>query len=80
MNLCNYPTKFDLKGPIDIEISEFAKKTDLASLKSDADQLDIDKLKTVDLTELSNVVKYGVVKKAKYDELVENYIETNDTS
>ena len=78
--MCNYPTKFDLKGPIDIEISEFAKKTDLASLKSDADQLDIDKLKTVDLTELSNVVKYGVVKKAKYDELVENYIETNDTS
>ena len=76
----NYPTKFDLKGPIDIEISEFAKKTDLASLKSDADQLDIDKLKTVDLTELSNVVKYGVVKKAKYDELVENDIQTNDTS
>ena len=78
--MCNYPTKFDLKGPIDIEISEFAKKTDLASLKSDADQLDIDKLKTVDLTELSNVVKYGVVKKAKYDELVENDIQTNDTS
>ena len=78
--MCNYPTKFDLKGPIDIEISEFAKKTDLASLKSDADQLDIDKLKTVDLTELSNVVKYGVVKKAKYDELVENDIQTIDTS
>ena len=53
---------------------------DLANLKSDADQLDIDKLKPGDLTELSNVVKYGVVKKAKYDELVENYIETNDTS
>ena len=78
--MCNHPTKFDLKGPIDIEISEFAKKTDLANLKSDADQLDIDKLKPGDLTELSNVVKYGVVKKAKYDELVENYIETNDTS
>ena len=39
---------------------------DLASLKSDAEELDIDKLKTVpiNLSKLSNVVNNMVVKKA----------------
>ena len=38
--------------------TEFGKNTDLASLKSDVDGLDIDHLKTVlvDLSKLSNVV------------------------
>ena len=36
------------------------------------DEIDVDKLKTVavDLTKLSNVVKYDIVKKTEYDKLV----------
>ena len=54
---------------------KFAKETDLASLESDIDDLDIDKLKTVsfDLYELSNVAENEVVKKAVYDQLVKNF-------
>ena len=53
------------------DTSEFAKKTHLASLKLDADELDIDKSKTVpiDLSRLSNVVDNDVVKKTEYDKL-----------
>ena len=47
LDLSNYATKSDLK-------KSFAKKTDLANLKSDIDKLDIDKLKNVP-TNLSNL-------------------------
>ena len=40
----NYATKFDLKNAAGVHTSKFAKKADLASLKSDIDKLDIDKL------------------------------------
>ena len=45
--------------------TKFAKKADLANLKSDVDDLDIDKLKvvTVDLNKLNNVVKNVVIKR-----------------
>ena len=45
--------------------TKFAKKADLASLKSDVNDLDIDKLKivTVDLNKLNNVVKNVVIKR-----------------
>ena len=60
------------------------KKTNLASLKSDFDRLEIDQLKTspVDLSELSNVLKNEVVKKDVYNKLVKkvNFIKTTDTS
>ena len=48
-------TKSELKGIKEVDLSKF----DLANLKSDANDLDIDKLKTVsvDLSKLSNVVK-----------------------
>ena len=48
------------------------KKEDLFSLKSDVDELDIDKLETVqtDLSKLSNVIDYDVDKRAAYDDLV----------
>ena len=56
----------------------------MASLKSDVDELDIDKLKTVtgDLSKLTNVVKSDVVKKTVYDGLVKkvNAIQTVDTT
>ena len=45
--MSNYVTKSDLKSAAGVDTSDFAKKTDLASLKSDVDKLDIDKLKNV---------------------------------
>ena len=42
--LPNYPTKADLKNATGLNTSKFAKKVDLASLKSNLDKLDIDKL------------------------------------
>ena len=47
-------------------------KLNLASLKTEVDKLDTDKLKPVpnDLAKLSNVVKNDVAKKTKYDKLV----------
>ena len=51
-NFSNHAPKPDLKETIDIDTSKFAKKIDLADLKSDIDDLYIDKLKpvSVDLT------------------------------
>ena len=37
----------DLKNATGVDTSDFAKKTDLANLKSDVDKLDIDKLKNL---------------------------------
>ena len=46
-------------------MSKLAAKSDLASLKAEIDQIDVDKLKTVsvDLNKLRNVVNNEVVKK-----------------
>ena len=48
-----------------VDSSSFALKTNLASLKTEVDKLDIDKLIPVfvDLSKLSDVVKNDVVKK-----------------
>ena len=61
-----------MKGATDIDTSNFAKETALASLKSDVDSLDLDKLETAtaDLSKLSDMVKNEVVKKLVNDELV----------
>ena len=47
LNLSNHATKVDLKNAIGIDTSvkEIVKKVDLASLKSEVDKLNIDKLK-----------------------------------
>ena len=45
LNLSNYATKSDLRNARDVDTLYFAKKTDLAYLKSDVDKLDIDKLR-----------------------------------
>ena len=65
LDFSNYTTKFDLKCAADADTSKLAEEADLASLKSDINKLDIDRLETahVDLSELSNVVKKDVVKK-----------------
>ena len=39
LDLCNYAIKTDLKNVTGIDASSFAKKVDLASLKSDVDEL-----------------------------------------
>ena len=65
MDLFNYATKTDLKKAIGIDISKLAAKSDLASLKAEADKIDVDKLKSVpvDLIKLSNVVNNDFIKK-----------------
>ena len=47
LDLSNYATKTDLKKATGVDTSSFAKKVDLVSFKSNADKLDIDKLKNV---------------------------------
>ena len=72
LDLSNYATKTDLKNVTHVDVSSFASKTNLASLKTEVDKIDAGKLKTVpvDLDKLSNVVKNDVVKKTEYDKLV----------
>ena len=48
-DLSNYAKKVDLKYATSVDTSYFAKKTDLANLKSHVDKLDINKLKNVQI-------------------------------
>ena len=52
VDLSNYATKTDLKSVSHVDVSSFALKSNLASLKTEGDKLDIDKLTPVpdDLT------------------------------
>ena len=58
LDLSGYETKTDLKNVTHVDVSSFASKTNLSSLKTEVDQIDVDKLKTapVNLPKLSNVV------------------------
>ena len=69
VDLSNYATKTDIKNILHIDTSSFALKSNLASLKTEVDKLDIDKLVPVaiDLNKLRGVVKDDVVKKTVYD-------------
>ena len=64
-DLFNYATKTDLKNVTHIDTSSFALKTNLASVKTEVDKLDIDKLVPVpvDLSKLSDVVENDVYDK-----------------
>ena len=64
-DLSSYATKTDLKNVAHLDVSSIASKINLASLKTEVDNLDIDKLTPVpyDLAKLNNVVKNVVVKK-----------------
>ena len=55
-----------------IDVSSFALKSNLASLKTEVDKLDIDKLPPVpvDLSKISVAVKHDDVKNTVYDKLV----------
>ena len=64
VDLSNDATKIDLKNVTHVDTSSFALITNLASLKTEDDKLDINKLVSVpvDLRKLSDVVKNNVVK------------------
>ena len=82
IDVSNYATKEDIKNVTHVDTSSFALKTNLSSLKTKVDKLDIDKLVPVptDLSKLSNVVKNDVVKKTAYNKLIAKVdnIDTND--
>ena len=69
--MSNYLTKTNIKNISHVGTSSFALKTNLASLKTEVDKLDIDKLVPVpvDLSKLSDVVTEtsDFVLKTKYD-------------
>ena len=84
VDLPNYATKADIKNISDIDNSSFTWKANLASLKTKVDKLDVDKLIPVplDLSKLSDTVKYDVVKMINcnmYDKLVTK-VNNIDTS
>ena len=64
VDLSNYATKADIKNISHVDTSSFELKSNLASLKTEVDQLDIKKLAPVpvDLSKLGDVVKNDVVK------------------
>ena len=65
IDLPNYAIKTDIKNISHADSSSFALKSILASLKTEVDKLDFDKLVpvSVDLSKPSDVVKYNVAKK-----------------
>ena len=78
--MSNYATEADIKNISHVDTSSFVLKTNVASLKTEVDKLDIDKLAPVpiDLYKLSDLVKNDV-KKTVYDELVAK-VNNIDTS
>ena len=69
LDLYNYATKNDLKNITHVDVSSFASKTNLAALKTEADKIDTNKLKTTpaDLAKLTNAAESDVVKKTDYN-------------
>ena len=65
VDLSNYGTKTDLKNVTHVDTLSFALNTNVASLKTKVDKLEIDKLVPVPvgLSKLSDAVKNDVVKK-----------------
>ena len=70
--LSNYSTETDLKNVLHVVVSSFGLKSNLASLKTEVDKLDINRSTPVPngLAKLSNVVKNDGVKKTEYNKLV----------
>ena len=81
VDLSNYATKTDLKKATGVDTSKLAVKSDLASLKAEIDQIDVDKVKAVpvDLSKLRDAVNNEVVKKTVYDKLLAK-VSNIDTS
>ena len=81
IDISNYATKADIKNISHVDTSSFALKTNVSSLKTEVDKLDIDKLipVPVDLSKLSDVRKNDVVRKIVYNKLVAK-VDNIDTS
>ena len=62
VDLSNYATNSDIKNISHVDTSGISLNTNLASLKTEVDKLDIDKLVPVDLSKLIDVVKNNAVK------------------
>ena len=75
--LSNYATKADVKNARGVDTSKFAKRVDLASLKSNIEKLDIDKLKNGS-TNLSNFE--SKVDKLDADKLVSVPVDLSNLS
>ena len=87
LDLSNFETKTGLKNGTGVDTSSFAKKTDLANLKSDVNKLYIDKLKNIPtISNLkSKVDKLDVdklvlvpVNLSKLSDVVKNYAKIKD--
>ena len=63
VDLSNHAIKADIKNISHVDASRFVLKTNLASLKTEVDKLDTDKLAPVpvNLSKLSDVAKNGVM-------------------
>ena len=82
VDLTNYATKTDIKNISYVDTSSFALKLNLPSLetevlnnlKTKVDKLDTYKLASVsfDLSKLSNIVKYEIVKKTEHNAKIKN--------
>ena len=73
LDLSNYATNNDLKNVTHVDVSSFASKTNLASLKTEVDKLDIPKLRTApaDLAKLTNKVANDAVAETDFNSLEE---------
>ena len=87
LDLSNYATKADLRNTTVVDTSKFVKKVDLASLTSNLDKLDIDKLKNVPTNlNLKSIVDRLDVDKlvpvpvdlSKISDVVKNYVVKKD--
>ena len=65
IDFSNYATKADIKNISHVDTSSFGLKTNLANLKTEVYELDIEKLVPVpvDLSKLSNIVRNEFAKK-----------------
>ena len=81
LDLRNYATKTNFKNVTHADVSNFASKANLAALKTEIDQIDTDKSKSVpnDLAKLTNVVKNDVIKKTEYNKLITKVNSTDTT-
>ena len=80
LDLKNYATKEELKNITHVSTTSFALKTNLASLKTEADKLDIPKVTTLptDVAKLSNKVANGLVEETKFNSL-KTKVDKNQT-
>ena len=78
--MSDYATKEELKNITHVDTSSFALKSNLASLKTEVDKLDIPKLTTVpiDLADLTKEVQEDFTKKTDFNSLVNNNSKVNN--